>query len=128
MCKVVCMDWGGQNEDEIISIHVRYPNGRIDKIYVGIDEFEIMQYTGAQDKNGKEIYEGDIVSKQGAYILWYEVCGCWAFDFIDSEIPTPIFHNLDFNNKAEVIGNIHQNPELLEINPANNPFEQFPKG
>jgi uncharacterized phage protein (TIGR01671 family) len=74
---------------------------------------ELTQFTGLIDKNGKEIYEGDIVSKIGAYVIWSDTIACWCFNFKDSETQdTPLFfeNNLEL---CEVIGNIYENPELL---------------
>jgi len=71
------------------------------------------QYTGLKDKNGTEIYEGDIVnhSKQSAIfgeVKYFEggfVVGVSACDFALMQFNCPKF--------VEVIGNIHENPELL---------------
>ena len=74
---------------------------------------EVMQYTGLKDKNGKEIYEGDIL--RGTFyennpeimkVEWHEKsCG-----FVIHGYPMHIhgLHNL------EIIGNIHENPELIK--------------
>lgn len=77
---------------------------------------EVMQYTGLKDKNGKEIYEGDIV-KFGHWTtqveffdkLFYDGgCGVHSGFYFNEELG---FHNnLD---ESEVIGNIYENPELL---------------
>lgn len=72
------------------------------------------QYIGVKDKNGKEIYDGDIVSKQGAYILWNDDLACWCFNFkLSTTLSTPLFHN---HLPLEVIGNIYENSELLKPN------------
>ena len=86
-----------------------YENETYDKRVVYTDT--VCQYTGLKDKNGKEIYEGDI--------LYGEFYG---YPFPCIETFTVKWHKADagflanyFNNaKCEVIGNIFDNPELLE--------------
>ena len=80
-----------------------------------IKDLELMQYTGLKDKNGREIYEGDIVKGAGKnptiYIVkWLDSYG--GFAFIDKEKAIPAFEFLI--NFCEVIGNIYENPELLK--------------
>lgn len=78
------------------------------------NEFELMQYTGLKDKNGKEIYEGDIISR-GKYnfeVVWNERKGWYGIDDFDNGL-TVLAQHLDY---VEVIGNIYENLELLKEN------------
>ena len=79
----------------------------------------LMQFTGLMDKNGKEIYEGDIVrfiddvtipSKPDEVItevFWWDVMACFSMKNTYMEL------NFTTVDEIEVIGNIYQNPELL---------------
>lgn len=67
----------------------------------------LMQYTGLKDKNGKEIYEGDIVRWSiGIREVFYHK-SMFAIKY-NENIVMPTSHE-----EGEVIGNIHENPELL---------------
>ena len=81
-------------------------------------KYYIMQYTGLKDKNGIEVYEGDIVKykytsrEQIAEIKYNkEKLG---FDFADNKVNLSYAYNFRQINNIEVIGNIYENQELLK--------------
>lgn len=79
----------------------------------------IMQYTGLRDKNGKEIYEGDLLTDYGEapplYVEYSEKHGAYCFvDKFDSSGTVYYTPLMIYYEQMEVIGNIYENPELLE--------------
>lgn len=75
----------------------------------------IMQSTGLCDKNGKEIFEGDIVSgasggSTGKYkVMYYDKTASYECYGLDNTRLDPLYQVSD----CEVIGNIYENPDLL---------------
>jgi hypothetical protein len=78
------------------------------------DDLKIMQYTGLEDKNGKEIYERDILAPCG---IWIEKPTAVTFENGAFGLDGNSFHygfeELNWKD-LEVIGNIYENPELLK--------------
>ena len=75
------------------------------------DSKTVGQYTGLTDKNGTRIFEGDIVKVADEYIdyaIWANGCFCMARQMMFYEF------TYQDSNRMEVIGNIHDNPELLK--------------
>jgi uncharacterized phage protein (TIGR01671 family) len=66
-------------------------------------EYELMQFTGLLDKNGKEIYEGDILKGRfNGVVEWTNECAKYNNGWSS------------FWDNSEIVGNIYENPELLK--------------
>jgi uncharacterized phage protein (TIGR01671 family) len=85
---------------------------------LSMEDIVLMQYTGLKDKNGKEVYEGDVLSNsQGKKGIVIFEDGCFKLQLHKSETSShyvPL--NISYLENKEVIGNIYQNPELLTGN------------
>lgn len=89
------------------------------KKWLHFDDYgSIMQSTGLHDKNGKEIFEGDILHHQiqtkYTFIVKYdEDNACWYGDGLSRTYRINLVKH--FMQYYKVIGNIYENPELLEV-------------
>ncbi|RAL55455.1 hypothetical protein BLM37_04405 [Candidatus Gracilibacteria bacterium GN02-873] len=86
-----------------------------------LNEVELMQYTGYKNKNGKEIYEGDIVEYLDASGFSQDDVGINR-GIVELDLREGInftnrdsveMEDIDFDEEVEIIGNIYENPELL---------------
>ena len=115
---------------------VIFPKGNIRQLHQGKDfigttnfedELVLLQFTGLKDKNGKEIYEGDIVNNedypfqddgvQGYYgiIEWFEEDLCWSVSVIcvnKNLNGVAVGCGLNEHKNWEIIGNVWENPNL----------------
>ena len=102
-------DSGGITLEEMVEMHI-VTQAPLPKTAI------LMQYTGLKDKNGKEIYEGDIVN------AWYEEDGGYnskdkgevVYRWQDSMFALKPAFPLSQYHKFEIIGNIYENKELLK--------------
>lgn len=95
-------------------------NEGLDNFFIdGEGKYHLMQFTGLKDKNGKEIYEGDICKIRTTEdfncidmvgeVRWLEKHWCFRIVVADHDGWSPN----EFVKWVKIIGNIHENPELI---------------
>ena len=116
MCDVTNISF----DSKFVDICQQGDTERYTEMSVEFDEITLMQSTGLFDRNGKEIFEGDILDYRGrkALVRWHGSYASFIYRFVD-ELQN---RNTEWKPlylaymKCEIIGNIYENPELLEDN------------
>lgn len=102
-------------ETKVLGIYLPIENRGFHKFR--LSDFELLQSTGLKDKNGAEIYEGDLfrtADVDNVYIdivVWSEIDGSWAFENAHGHC-TVLANDINLSH-GEVIGNIYEHPHLL---------------
>lgn len=114
MCDVTNISF----DSKFVDICQQGDTERYTEMSVEFDEITLMQSTGLFDRNGKEIFEGDILDYRGrkALVRWHGSYASFIYRFVDE----PHKRKAEWKPlylaymKCEIIGNIYENTELLE--------------
>lgn len=119
--------WLKEDKEMVDVEEINFFNGEFDFIGDAItwmcksDDCVLMQSTGLRDKNGKEIFEGDILNVESdeenlkVSVFWDDKHALFMFEskkYNEEDALAELFEDNSYSFK--IIGNVHANPELLE--------------
>lgn len=110
--KVKFRAWDKKNKTMLTWEQLR---SEADFSWFGDDNLVFMRYIGLRDRQGVEIYEGDINlsfyhgEPNGTYLIEYSLYASHSGAYVDT------ISGYESNDPTQVIGNIYENPELLEV-------------
>ncbi len=117
MCDVTNISF----DSKFVDICQQGDTERYTEMSVEFDEVKLMQSTGLKDKNGREIFEGDILAFETddevikVNVFWDEEHALFMFESKKYNEQEPLAELVENNTYPfEIIGNIYENPELLE--------------
>jgi len=127
VCRLEFSNWNGE-EHHLVSVFAR--NHDEDAFLDEAKNWELLDYTGLKDKNGKEIYEGDIIkgeietlqhikgrvyieSEHGRHWGCFIADGPEGKDFGSWDMRQLCWGVDEYTPHCEIIGNIYENPDLL---------------
>ncbi|QCJ56122.1 YopX family protein [Enterococcus mundtii] len=102
-------------DDFPLNSHVVYSLGNT--VEVIFDDIELMQSTGLKDKNGVDVYQGDIIKCTSGCpheVIWLEEYGGTFIGGMPAWYLSGLNNGYSWAGREEVIGNIYENSELLE--------------
>lgn len=107
--------WSTMGEPKMIQLVDGKIGGRLNDLQEE-DDWKVMQYTGLKDKNGVEIYEGDLVrmfDRSIWEVIWDDYYAQFMLQWQGGVKEVKNLFGLDQLQFSEFIGNIYENPELL---------------
>jgi uncharacterized phage protein (TIGR01671 family) len=120
--------WVQLNDETRIGFYLSQEQDKIE-VYIlrlGFDykNLVLMQYTGLKDKNGKEIYEGDVLANREVHgdsfycLVEYQLDGFYGTTYPSRNHSMPLHTIMTYEGAEynEIIGNIYENPNLIEDN------------
>ena len=126
--KIVGYEWHKPTKKGRIQLHHSKDGKKWKLLFNGVDSFcgwinhdKKEQYTGTKDKNKVEIYEGDIIGvkaecgerSENWIVMWWPKCSQFVFGNGSLDVKLAAKEDYVLQARDEVVGTIHQNPELL---------------